>query len=119
MLASINRITVLLHPLHKLQVIQWPSLNELAHFDVLHNQINQPKSVLFMPQNTTKKSREKKKGNEEDMIENLSDLELIEHILKNLIVLNHLILTLGIKVNLMHRNSPRVYRIHELTMNSA
>lgn len=51
------------------------------------------------------------------MSQYLSDLEFIENILKNLIILNHLILILGIKINFVHRYHTRVNGIHQLTLN--
>lgn len=48
---------------------------------------------------------------------NLSDLEFVENVLKNLIVLNHLVLALRVEVHLMHRHHPRMSGVHQLTVN--
>ena len=110
-LATINRIAVLLHPLHELQVIKWSTFNEFAHFNVLHTS-NIQQTIQFdckLYYNPWLK----------EIKEDLSELELVEHILKHLVVLNHLVLTLGVEINLVHRHSTRVNRIHELTVNRA
>ena len=49
-------------------------------------------------------------------MEDLGYLELIKDILKDLIVLDHLVLILGIKVHLVHRYDPRVRSVHQLAV---
>lgn len=44
----------------------------------------------------------------------LGDLELVEDVLKNFVVLDHLVLRLGVEVDLVHRHRPRVRRVHQL-----
>jgi hypothetical protein len=47
----------------------------------------------------------------------LSDFEFVEDVLKHLIILNHFIFILSIKIHLMHRNNSRMSGIKKLTMN--
>lgn len=81
--SSIDGITVVLQPLHKLQIVKRPSFHELVHFHML------------------------------------SDLELVEDVLKDLVVLDHLVLALGVEIDLVHRHHPGVDRVHELALHGA
>lgn len=58
----------------------------------------------------------KKKKRELDINTYLGDFEFIEDILKNLIILNHLVLTFRIEIDLVHGHNPRMDRIHKLAV---
>lgn len=47
---------------------------------------------------------------------NLCDLELVEDILKDFVVLNHLILVLGFKVHLVHGHNAGMGGVHQLAL---
>nr|GMC90430.1 hypothetical protein Iba_chr04fCG8060 [Ipomoea batatas] len=48
---------------------------------------------------------------------NLGDFEFVEDILKDLVVLDHLLLVLGIEIDLVHRHHPWMSGIHKLAGN--
>lgn len=50
-------------------------------------------------------------------MKNLGDLEFVKDILKNLVVLYHLVLVPGVEVHLVHRHHFGVNHVHQLAMN--
>jgi len=49
----------------------------------------------------------------------LRDLEFVEHILQDLVVLDHIVLILGVEIDLVHRHGTRMSRVHQLARNRA
>ena len=47
---------------------------------------------------------------------NLSDFEFVKDVLKNLVVLDHLVLALGVEVDLVHRHHPWMNGVHQLAV---
>ena len=52
-------------------------------------------------------------------VTHLSDLELVEHILQDPVILDHVVLRLGVEVNLVHQHGTRTRRVHQLARNRA
>lgn len=58
-----------------------------------------------------------RKDERKEREENLGDLEFVEDILKDLVILDHLVFALRVEVDLVHRHHPWMCRVHQLTVN--
>ena len=117
--SSIDGIAVSFHPLHELQIIQRPPLHEFADLNVLKTQKKtKPHKQLSNRMNSREETRVRNKEIEY-LWSDLGDFELVEDILKDLVVLDHLVLALGVEVDLVHRHHPRMSRVHQLAVHRA
>ena len=85
-------------------------------FKLLHNMLTR-EATLFNRFQKEKKNNPHAERNPDAA--HLRDLEFVEHILQDLVVLDHIVLILGVEIDLVHRHGTRMSRVHQLARNRA